>query len=123
MKSSNILPERPGKVAVVAKPASEEPLYEGLHLIEELIPFFDSSPGLRPMDCEDMANTLTRRVEGLLQMLSAARLGELSELGDANYELFAGAIDGVALHVQLLRLVTQNALRMIDGEKFTPRHR
>ena len=83
---------------------ADDPLY-GLELMQEIALFLSSSPGPSAMDCEDIAQRVYKRVDGLLEVLAVgdAKLDE-DNCGYADPPMLH-ALDGARFQVQFLRLI------------------
>jgi hypothetical protein len=124
MKAERNIPEvvKISQVASETKPP--EPLYKGLPLIEELVPFLETSTTYPSADdCENLSRSAFYRATRLLELLGWGEETLENELGTSREPALYYATDGIALQVEIMRLAAKTLFKVSSGDTFAHKPR
>jgi hypothetical protein len=110
VKTKNTLAEKRKKTQAQAalRAMQSEPLYKGLYLIEQILPFFGQGETPSAIDCENLSVTAYRRADALAQFTDLADQGlrhEGSEFPDDSP--VAWIVQSLQFNLQLARLAAK----------------
>ena len=118
MKAKSNIPEvpEPPKAAPQAEPP--EPLYEGLTMVEQLVPFLEISNTYPSHDdCENLNRDAFNRAHSLVELVAWGETAFQDEAGNPTEPILKHAADGITLHLEIMRLAF-NTLSAIYPEDF-----
>jgi len=124
MKVKEIVPEV--QIPSQAAPQTEldEPIYKGLDLIEEIVPFLQRTGNYPSADaCENLNRTAYHRAERLLELVGWGEETLENEVGTSREPPLYYATEGVAFQVQLMRLASKTLFEAYGEDRFANKPR